>query len=868
MHHEGDVVAARRGARARRLERTASPHTRAHRSLARARAMSARVDDDALAVCVRAAERGRIARVRDDQTVFKDECAFSFDSPLSAHGVYVNAETLFGYSRKYVALDAARTGCEVYVRVKTTRTLKPTSEGEAKDETPTTLGFGVDGGFASESDKYDVDTTYALVIAPDFDDVSRALPLEGLPETLREACEKIAQKQGFHDTEETKSWQEIREVSKYALELAQEDNGKKIPSDPSKWRCEETGESGNLWVNLSDGHIGSGRRHFDGSGGNGSALRHYEAMKAQGKHYPLVVKLGTISANGADVYSYSPDEDDMVEDPYLAVHLRHWGINMLSMEKTEKSMAELQIELNKGFEFDKITEAGSQLESAYGPRLVGLKNMGNTCYLNSVMQVLKQVPAVCDRYFDKYEIFQSAPEDPVTDFPTQMSKLVNALVSDEYASPEAENAAVAVCPRMFKQLVGKGHPEFSTGRQQDAVEYFQHLLDVMTRAERAASSRVSAGPPTAAQFTFEIEDKLTCVESGNVRYSTRKDNILSLGIPLDKATNKASVAAFKERELKRQKKEEEDVEEIVRPEVPFSACLEVFGSTETVEDFYSTALKRKSIASKVARMKTMPNFLAVQLRRYYVGDDWTPKKLDVLVDVPKTISLEHLRARGLQPGEVELPEDQDGAAMETSSTPAPARVEPDMAIVSALMSMGFSENGSKRAALATNNASTEVSMEWVFAHMEDADFNEPLPDPSELPSVSAPSAVNPESVMMLTSMGFGEDAAEAALKACAGNLERAADWLFSHADDLQSAIAQVNGATNDVGTDVDSTTLDGAGEYELFGIISHMGGNTNCGHYVAHVEIDGKWYIFNDRKVALSRQPPTDLGYLYVFRRR
>lgn len=158
-------------------------------------------------------------------------------------------------------------------------------------------------------------------------------------------------------------------------------------------------------------------------------------MKAHGKHYPLVVKLGTISAKGADVYSYSPDEDDMVEDPYLAEHLRHWGINMVSMEKTEKSMAELQIELNKGFEFDKITEAGSKLESAHGPRLVGLKNMGNTCYLNSVIQALKQVPAVCDRYFDKDEIFSTAPENPVTDFPTQMSKLINALVSDEYATP-------------------------------------------------------------------------------------------------------------------------------------------------------------------------------------------------------------------------------------------------------------------------------------------------------------------------------------------------------------------------------------------------------------------------------------------------
>ena len=57
-----------------------------------------------------------------------------------------------------------------------------------------------------------------------------------------------------------------------------------------------------------------------------------------------------------------------------------------------------------------------------------------------------------------------------------------------------------MCPRMFKQLVGKGHPEFSTGRQQDAVEYFQHFLDVMTRAERAADARLSPGPPTAAHF--------------------------------------------------------------------------------------------------------------------------------------------------------------------------------------------------------------------------------------------------------------------------------------------------------------------------------------------------------------------------------
>jgi ubiquitin carboxyl-terminal hydrolase 5/13 len=69
-------------------------------------------------------------------------------------------------------------------------------------------------------------------------------------------------------------------------------------------------------------------QYADGSGGNGSAMRHFEAT---GRKYPLVVKLGTITPAGADVYSYAPDEDDMVLDPHLASHLAHWGINMMQV---------------------------------------------------------------------------------------------------------------------------------------------------------------------------------------------------------------------------------------------------------------------------------------------------------------------------------------------------------------------------------------------------------------------------------------------------------------------------------------------------------------------------------------------------------
>jgi hypothetical protein len=38
--------------------------------------------------------------------------------------------------------------------------------------------------------------------------------------------------------------------------------------------------------------------------------------------------------------------------------------------------------------------------------------------------------------------------------------------------------AEVVAPRRFKNLAGRGHAEFSSARQQDAAEYFQHLLEV------------------------------------------------------------------------------------------------------------------------------------------------------------------------------------------------------------------------------------------------------------------------------------------------------------------------------------------------------------------------------------------------------
>ena len=99
---------------------------------------------------------------------------------------------------------------------------------------------------------------------------------------------------------------------------------------PPGRQCEKSGARDNLWLNLSDGFIGGGRQNWDGSGGSNGAVEHFAET---GALYPLVVKLGTVTADvgTADCYSYAPDEDGPVTVPNLAELLARRGIRAAGM---------------------------------------------------------------------------------------------------------------------------------------------------------------------------------------------------------------------------------------------------------------------------------------------------------------------------------------------------------------------------------------------------------------------------------------------------------------------------------------------------------------------------------------------------------
>lgn len=96
------------------------------------------------------------------------------------------------------------------------------------------------------------------------------------------------------------------------------------------------------------------------------------------------------------------------------------------------------------------------------------------------------------------------------------------------------------------------------------------------------------------------------------------------------------------------------------------------------------------------------------------------------------------------------------------------------------------------------------------------------------------------------------------------NLERAADWIFSHLDELDtsdpSPLLVAGEGDVPMETGPPAGVSDGPGskyqllqclfffyltisfiaDYELFAFISHMGTSTMCGHYVCHIKKENR----------------------------
>jgi ubiquitin carboxyl-terminal hydrolase 5/13 len=706
--------------------------------------------------------------------------------------------------------------------------LKPKNpEPEEKPKEITRLAIGKPGGADFSDEEWELITELKCIPCGKRLDPA---PFQGVIDSIIKA-ESASLKDAIS------AWELEIKPCAHTMTLEQTNNQKL--ADKSLAHCAKCELSSNLWLCLFCGFLGCGRKNFDGTGGNNHAREHSNETG-----HTLVVKLGTITPDGnASVHCYGCDEE--VQDENLAEHLANFGINIAKLQKTEKTVTELNLQMNLNLTLSSVIERGRKITPLFGEGYTGMQNLGNSCYMNSVLQSLFILDEFKERYYkDGLKHLETCTSYTPECFICQMSKIGYGLYSGDYSqkkNPEPmqlenqtgeidlEPYQDGIRPYMFKMLVGKGHPEFSTERQQDATEYLRHLFSFVQKAEKKAQLN-----DITKIFDFKCATQLTCQNCHGYKLAENLTQDIQLPIPKSNEFKEEEDLSINSKEVKK------------IPLVKFESCLDNF-QTEFVS-LNCPKCKSSSTFQKNMYFKTWPKYLIVVMSRILL-DDWVPKKdISEIVFNSEVLDLSRFKLPQLDPSMKLEDEAQEEAPQFNQEA------------LDQLQMMGFGENRAKRALLEKGN-NVEEATNWLFEKMDDPSLDEPLPTAKK----QGGAAVSQEVIDMITMMGFTDAQARYALSQTNNDPERAADYLFNHpeVDDL------INQSENKKESNEQEMEIEDSGvyNYRIKTAVVHLGGNYSSGHYVCYVKKDGKWIYYNDSKVAESTDPAIGKGVLFLLER-
>lgn len=110
---------------------------------------------------------------------------------------------------------------------------------------------------------------------------------------------------------------------------------------------------------------------------------------------------------------------------------------MSILKKTVKTVAELNIEANSNLTLSKTLEKGKTLTPVFGPYNTGMINLGNSCYMNSVLQIIFSQSDFQEKYTNNaVEHLNNCKTFTADCFQCQMHKIALGLSSGNHSKPK------------------------------------------------------------------------------------------------------------------------------------------------------------------------------------------------------------------------------------------------------------------------------------------------------------------------------------------------------------------------------------------------------------------------------------------------
>lgn len=287
--------------------------------------------------------------------------------------------------------------------------------------------------------------------------------------------------------------------------------------------------------------------------------------------------------------------------------------------------------------WNNIYGQGFMKESLLGippaPGSVGMHNLGNSCFLNSIIQCLNHMDPIT-RYFVNGEYMNDLNRRNPLGSGGRVASAYAGLLKEIWSGKFS-----ALAPRMLKQTVASFAPQFNNSYQHDSQEFCQFLMDGL----HEDCNRVNNKPYVEDLEGFGMEDTKAAIETWR-KHLLRHDSIIvdhCQGMHRNHLTcpscGRESIKfdVFSTISLPLSLDKNTGV-------IDLGDCIEKFMEGEQLDDmnaWYCPGCKKHVCALKMIALWSVPDILILQLKRFTfdhcaIRNDVVRSKIDETVKFP------------------------------------------------------------------------------------------------------------------------------------------------------------------------------------------------------------------------------------------